>query len=457
MSESTNRANSGQSIAGIETSSGAQPSQSSARDGAGAREADATGPQRGPWDWRPAESREQTLARILAAPNPLLEAAQPLLRALAEMPDHLPGAQRMMSETGSAAGASQFSGMAMELRHLLILELEQFQQLCERAAIRRQHIIATSYLLCTALDEAAHTRAWGLSGWPQHGLLVSIHQDTAGGTRCFQLLAKLLSESDEHLDLIEVFYQVLSLGFVGRYAGVPDGHRQIDAIRQRLLGLVSAKRGELPRELSPHWRGVPAKPLGVFRTVPIWLTASLLGIVVLGMLSWYKYHLLLQTEAAEQQILAIGKLRPPEPSKVFGLKERLKGDIERGAVSVQEDATRSVVTFRGDDMFGGGRSDVQASILPLLDKVSAELAQIPGNVTVVGHSDNLPIRTARFPSNQALSEARALTVSEYLVSKGVATGRIKSVGKGDTEPVADNKTATGRAKNRRVEIIVTQP
>lgn len=90
MSESTNRANSGQSIAGIETSSGAQPSQSSARDGAGAREADATGPQRGPWDWRPAESREQTLARILAAPNPLLEAAQPLLRALAEMPDHLP-------------------------------------------------------------------------------------------------------------------------------------------------------------------------------------------------------------------------------------------------------------------------------------------------------------------------------------------------------------------------------
>lgn len=117
---------------------------------------------------------------------------------------------------------------------------------------------------------------------------------------------------------------------------------------------------------------------------------------------------------------------------------------------------RSDVIFRGDDMFGGGRAEVSQRILPLLDKVAAEIGKVNGKVTVIGHSDNVPIKTAKFPSNQALSEERAATVVEYLASKGVAKGRLEAIGKGDTEPVADNQTAAGRAQNRRVEIVVTQ-
>jgi type VI secretion system protein ImpK len=75
---------------------------------------------------------------------------------------------------------------------------------------------------------------------------------------------------------------------------------------------------------------------------------------------------------------------------------------------------------------------------------------------VIGHSDNSPIKTEAFPNNQALSEKRAQSVADYLAGKGVLASRVTVEGKGDADPVADNKTAAGKAKNRRVEIIVTQ-
>jgi type VI secretion system protein ImpK len=73
-------------------------------------------------------------------------------------------------------------------------------------------------------------------------------------------------------------------------------------------------------------------------------------------------------------------------------------------------------------------------------------------VLVTGHSDNQPIRTARFPSNWHLSEERARTVSELLASQGVAAKRLRAEGRADAEPVAPNDSPASRALNRRVEI-----
>lgn len=79
-----------------------------------------------------------------------------------------------------------------------------------------------------------------------------------------------------------------------------------------------------------------------------------------------------------------------------------------------------------------------------------------GAVTVTGHTDSQPIYSAEFPSNQVLSEKRAAEVASLLTSGGVPASRIRGVGKGDTMPVADNSTKTGRAQNRRVEILVVE-
>ncbi|NUO86725.1 MAG: type VI secretion system protein TssL, partial [Cupriavidus sp.] len=253
-----------------------------------------------------------------------------------------------------------------------------------------------------------------------------------------------------------VIYQILCLGFKGRYAKRTDGDRELDAIRQRLLNLIAGARERVPRDLSPHWRGEAAGKLGLLRSVPVWVTVCVLALAVFGLFAWFKYQLLFRMHDLEQQIMAIGRTTPPEPPKALRLAELLKDEIAKGVVSVKEDGAHSEVTFRGDDMFGAGQAEVSRQILPVLDKVASEINKVTGKVTVVGHTDNVPIRTARFPSNQALSEERATMVVEYLAGKGVAKGRLEAVGKGDTEPLGPNTTPAERARNRRVEIVVTQ-
>jgi type VI secretion system protein ImpK len=383
---------------------------------------------------------EQRVEKARQAVNPLLSAARPLLRALADMPGTLRVDQTAL------------------LKDVLLQELHDFQTVCERVGIRPEHTLAARYCLCTALDEAAQGTSWGGGGsWAEDSLLVKLHGENEGGTKVFQVLGRLVNSPEEHIDVIEVIYYLLSLDFQGRYRGVTDGDRQHLAIRQSLHGLIRKHRGAVPRELSPNLSVTPAGRFSMIRIVPIWLSATILGLAAFGLFAWYKYQLSLRTHDLEQQIQAIGQITPPPPPKVvLRLAELLKDEIARGQVQVEEDATHSAVTFRGDDMFAGGRADVNAKVQPLLDKVAAEIARVPGKVTVTGHSDNQPIKTARFPSNQVLSEERAVHVAEYLATRGVAQGRLESAGKGDTEPVADNATRDGRAKNRRVQIDVTQ-
>ncbi len=383
---------------------------------------------------------EQRVEKAKQAVNPVLSAARPLLRALADMPSTLRVDQAAL------------------LKDVLEQELHDFQTVCERVGIRSEHTLAAHYSLCTALDEAALGTPWGSNGsWAKDSLLVKHHGGTDGGTKVFQVLGRLVNSPEEHIDVIELIYYLLSLDFQGRYRGPAEGERQHLAIRQSLHTLIRKHRGAVPRELSPNLPVTPAGRFSMIRTVPIWFSATVLGMAAFGLFGWYKYQLSLRTHDLEQQIQAIGQITPPPPPKVvLRLAELLKDEIARGQVKVEEDATHSAVTFRGDDMFAGGRADVNAKVQPLLDKIASEITKVPGKVTVTGHSDNQPIKTAKFPSNQVLSEERAVHVSEYLASRGVAQGRLEAVGKGDTEPVADNSTWNGRAANRRVQIDVTQ-
>src|SRR5437660_42153 len=89
-------------------------------------------------------------------------------------------------------------------------------------------------------------------------------------------------------------------------------------------------------------------------------------------------------------------------------------------------------------------------------RIACALRRVPGQVDVIGHSDNIPIRTLRFPSNWELSKARAESVARLLAA-GIGPGRIRADGRGDAEPVTANDTPQGRAKNRRVEITLHVP
>lgn len=103
--------------------------------------------------------------------------------------------------------------------------------------------------------------------------------------------------------------------------------------------------------------------------------------------------------------------------------------------------------------FKPGSAEVSAQVRPLIDRIAQALKAVPGNVLVTGHTDDRPIRSARFPSNWELSQERAANVRDLLASS-LPPARLKAEGKGDADPVAPNDSPAGRAQNRRVEVVL---
>jgi len=363
-----------------------------------------------------------------------------LLRAQADMPETLTSKQAVAS-----------------LRVLLEQELRTFQKLCEQANIRRDHMIGARYCLCTALDEAAMQTAWGKGGesgveWITNGLATIFHEDRQGGDKVYLLIGRLMTEPQEHLDLLEVIYRILSLGFEGRYRYEADGRRKHDAVRQRLYNEIMSQRGPVPVALSPHWQSDVKGRRTSFYDFPVWITVVVLSLILLGMFGYYKFELLKRSAAVQKQIADIARMTPPPAPQAPHLKALLKNEIAAGTVSVDEDAHHSSVTFRGDAMFPSGATAVKPSMGPLIAKIAGEIAKVPGKVTVLGYTDSVPIRSLHFASNTELSEERATQVMQMLQAAGVPASRLEAVGKGEADPLGDNRTLQGRALNRRVEI-----
>ena len=117
----------------------------------------------------------------------------------------------------------------------------------------------------------------------------------------------------------------------------------------------------------------------------------------------------------------------------------------------------ATVRIRGSDLFTSGTATLNDKYLSLMARIAAALDKEKGSVLVVGHTDNVPIRSLRFPSNYQLSVARAETVGK-LLRDGIKQQRaITAEGRADSDPVASNTTPEGRAANRRIEVILTTP
>ncbi|RFO96238.1 type VI secretion system protein TssL [Rhodoferax lacus] len=399
--------------------------------------------------FEPGPNHDTRLSDVLLAieqnRNPFLEAASVLLRSLAELPREL--------------HAEGLHG----LHTLLTQELQTYTRLCEQANLRRDHMLAVRYALCTALDEAISQKPWaggeaGNTGmWSTQALLNQFHGESQGGKTVFLLIGRLANAPEEHMPVLEVIHHLLSLGFMGDYRVQADGHRMIETIRHRLYTMVWSGREPVARELSPHWQGVGQGKFKLLRSVPVWVSASVLGLALFAQFSWYKYGLLSHTAAVEKNIQALASLQPPPQRKPVNLNlaALLQAEIAQGRLKVDENAERALVVFTGDGMFAGGLDKLSPGSLAILDKVAGAIQQVSGTVRVIGHTDNQPIATPEFPSNQALSEKRAQSVVRVLQAKGLDAARLQALGKGDSQPVGPNTTDAGRAANRRVEIEVS--
>jgi type VI secretion system protein ImpK len=147
-------------------------------------------------------------------------------------------------------------------------------------------------------------------------------------------------------------------------------------------------------------------------------------------------------------------LASPEPGALDKLRAFLAPEIQQGLVAVDGSDAAPLVRIRNRGMFPSGSATLNSSFQPLMTRIGEALRDERGPVLVIGHSDNVPIRTVAFPSNFALSAARAEAARVALLRGLGDSSRVTSEGRADSEPVASNATPDGREANRRIEVLL---
>ena len=372
--------------------------------------------------------------------NPLIEAAKPVLILANSM-------QQTTSQLSTDSLINKFS-----------LLINNFEENAEKNGAKYDAIQAAKYCLCTFVDELAVRAGWADETWSKNSLLVSFYDETWGGERFFEIIQNLKQDSDKNIDLLEFMYLCLQFGYKGKYQVLNNGELEIDKIKRDLLALIHSKRPDQTANLFKH---NPIITNNIQRkrrlAIPLWVV-GVLGAVALGVgyftMQWSlgdKFN----TASTKVNSLKLPSVitKQQDTQKTVRLRPLLENEIARTLVSVEDFQDRSTVTILGDGLFESGSAQIQDQYYPVLAAVSQALDSVEGQIIVTGYTDNQPIQSLNFPSNWHLSQARADAVKEILLNYVKNGGtRIRSEGRGSTDPVAPNDTLENRAKNRRVEI-----
>ena len=167
-------------------------------------------------------------------------------------------------------------------------------------------------------------------------------------------------------------------------------------------------------------------------------------------------------ERLKAENASLVKAREEQVQKVSStyesLLEKMKSEISKGQVTISELKGKLTVNMVDSILFDSGKAEVKKGGLEILGKVISILKDVNDkSIRIEGHTDNVQIVGAlakRYPTNWELSAARAINVARYLQDQGIDPGNLASVAYGEWKPVAGNDTPEGRAKNRRIEIIL---
>jgi type VI secretion system protein ImpK len=389
------------------------------------------------------------LQRRVAGVNPLLGAANvllalvPQLRATTSHPD------------------------PARLHRQLLTRVTEFEISAQGSGVPQPKVVAARYVLCTFIDEVAAATPWGASGtWAEHNLLQEFHAEREGGEKAFKLLERLGEDVAANLDVLELFYVCIALGFEGRYRGKPNGRAQLDAITARLIEVLRPEETrQNSRTLSLRWTGVPMQRSRTLNVLPIWVVVALGGALVLGAFLFLNARLNSLSRAAFRQIAAVPSALRVDAGTTAGaaapstarLATPLAGDIAGSAIELRDEPLRSVVVLPADSLFVAGTAQIEPRNNALLGRIAQALSAQPGQVVVSGHTDNIPVSSLQFPSSWHLTRERASAVAAALVQRGLRNERVRAEGLADAEPRGPNSTPAERVRNRRVEIVLQLP
>ncbi|MBB95297.1 MAG: type VI secretion system protein TssL [Rhodobacteraceae bacterium] len=361
-----------------------------------------------------------------------------------------------------------------KLRQSVVAEVRAFENRALQAGIQAQTVKVARYAMCATIDDVVLNTPWGgQSDWGLQSMVGTFHRETVGGDRFYDLLARLEKDPSNNIDMLEFLYMCMSLGFEGRLRIEQNGSEKHLRIRQGLSRIIRGQRGQVERDLSPNWKGVkkPFRVLSAWRVV--WIAVGVTALLMLMEFGGLSYALSVQTERVIGQLAIIDagpparlerRAPPPPPlppastiaEQIAKVEGFLTEEIEEGIVEVFQKGNTLIIRIKGSGMFASGSDQLQDRFREPVNRVASALNDEPGPVIVTGHSDNVPIRSSRFPSNMALSLARAKSVMAGMEARMDDPARLSAEGRADKEPIADNGTRDGRAANRRIEVVLVQ-
>jgi type VI secretion system protein ImpK len=372
--------------------------------------------------------------------NPLVQAASPVLILIGRL-------RTSLSNPDVAA-----------LRRQALDQIRDFEERARASGIADEVARAARYVLCGALDEAVLSTPWGgQSEWSAQSLLVVLHREASSGEKFFDMLERTWGDPARHINLMELQYFCLALGFAGKYAVADRGHARLAEIQSELYRRIRAYRGVPPPELSLHWRGMQDRRNPLVRYVPWWVIGAFTLVVLTGTFIYFHTRLNEQSAPISDRLAHIGLAEPATSaarSAAPRLKQLLHDDEAAGVLSVEERNNQTVVTLIASDLFSSGSSKVNPKYYNSLQRVAQALNEVPGRVFIVGHTDDQPLRSIKYRDNYDLSRARADEVVKLLSLAIDNKARLEGSGVGDSEPrYTPPSLPENRARNRRVEII----
>jgi len=387
----------------------------------------------------------------LVAPNanPIMRAAGPLLQLLGRLQ--------------VALLRAPFSTLMEQVAEAI----KFFEKDIRSAGISEQQSNNAKYVLCATSDDIVqHIPTEDRHVWTQYSMLSRFFGERTGGVRFFEILDQTKLDPLLNYPLLELQHACLALGFQGVCRTQNGGAAILQRTQRELYETLRRVRPRQMHELSPHWQGQSLAIDTNRIRLPTWVVGSVCAALLFAL--FVTLRLLLGGNAEQvatatavlhpidkidiQRRVAAPPPPPPQPDKQVA---RIRKELQIGDCStVEQTANQVVIRLCNQVTFDAGEATVKEQFKPLAARIAKLLDKEEGAIKVVGHTDSTPIKTIRFPSNWHLSVERATAVANLIKNGLTDPNRVEVVGMGPDAPIASNATPEGRAKNRRVEVMI---
>lgn len=390
-----------------------------------------------------------------SAANPILAAAAPLMILL--------GRLRLMI----------IDMQAVPLMNHVANAIREFERKVLEAGVPHEDAMIAKYALCgTADDIVQNLPGADRQVWLQYSMLAQFFQVRTSGVGFFEELNKLLANPAPRYNLLEFMHACLSLGFEGRYRGIAGGDRDLQRVRREVYETLRHIKARSDEDISPRWQGLARSMANMTTQIPAWAVASVVGAALVGVYFLFRFIISSDADALADKLLALNPTEPiaieraavvtpfegpdfKETTQLERIRAALADEIAGGSMAVDKKGEFIVIEINNLLLFDSGKADVKPEFAAVAERIAAALNPEPGPINIIGHTDNVKLRsTSAFKSNYELSLARARSVEKILTPLITDPSRITVEGKGEDEPIADNSTPEGRAKNRRVEVMI---